>query len=73
MPLQNAISSKLGVEFCGMKLINPFLLAASPCTDDEDMVRRAFEAGWAGAVLKTTSVPGTAVNELTRWRERPSC
>jgi len=53
---------RLSVDFCGIPLINPFLLAASPCTDDEGMVRRAFEAGWAGAVLKTTSVPGTKVD-----------
>ena len=38
------------------------MLAASPSTDDLEMVSRAFEAGWAGAVLKTTSVEGTRVD-----------
>ncbi|MHC5035694.1 MAG: NAD-dependent dihydropyrimidine dehydrogenase subunit PreA [Planctomycetota bacterium] len=52
----------LSTEFCGIRLRNPYLLAASPCTDDEEMVRNAFEAGWAGAVLKTTSVPGQEVS-----------
>ena len=46
----------LSVEMCGIKFQNPFVLSAGPPTDDVKMVRRAFEAGWAGAVLKTTSV-----------------
>ena len=46
----------LSIDFCGVRFANPFLLSAAPPTDDLDMVRRAFEAGWAGAVLKTTSV-----------------
>ena len=46
----------LATEFCSIRLANPFLLSAAPPTDDLDMVRAAFEAGWGGAVLKTTSV-----------------
>ena len=46
----------LAVDFCGVRFPNPFLLSAAPPTDDLDMVRAAFEAGWGGAVLKTTSV-----------------
>lgn len=53
---------ELGVDFCGLKFQNPFILAAAPPTDDLDMVRSAFKAGWAGAVLKTTSVEGTIVD-----------
>ncbi len=52
----------LAVQFCGVRYPNPFVLAAAPPSDDLEMVRRAFEAGWAGAVLKTTSVPGTPVD-----------
>ena len=52
----------LSVSFCGVDFINPFILAAAPPTDDLDMVREAFRAGWAGAVLKTTSVEGTDVD-----------
>lgn len=52
----------LSTTFCGITFDNPFVLAASPCTDDPDMVRRAFQAGWAGAVLKTTSVEETPVD-----------
>lgn len=46
----------LGVRFCGKKLRNPFLLAASPSTDNKEMIARSFDIGWAGAVLKTTSL-----------------
>lgn len=53
---------RLATEFCGLRFENPFILAASPCTDDDEMVARAFEMGWAGAVLKTTSVSGTRVD-----------
>jgi len=52
----------LKVSFCGCQFENPFVLAPSPCTDDLEKVRRAFRSGWAGAVLKTTSVEGTLVN-----------
>jgi len=52
----------LTVNFCGVSFENPFILAAAPPTDDLDMVAGAFKAGWAGAVLKTTSVEGTEVD-----------
>ncbi len=52
----------LSIDFCGVRFPNPFLLSAAPPTDDLDMVRAAFEAGWGGAVLKTTSVETEAVN-----------
>lgn len=52
----------LSVELCGLRFENPFVLAAAPPTDELDMVRRAFEMGWAGAVLKTTHVEGADVD-----------
>lgn len=51
----------LSVDFCGVKFENPFVLAAAPPTDDLEMLRNGFKAGWAGAVLKTTSVEGNQV------------
>jgi len=51
----------LGVDLCGVRFQNPFLLAAAPPTDDLDMLRRGLEAGWAGAVLKTTAVESEPV------------
>lgn len=56
------VSGKLGLTFCGLKFENPFVLAASPCTDEVSIVERGFDMGWAGAVLKTTSVEGTRVD-----------
>lgn len=55
-------TADLSYEFLGIPLESPFLLAASPSTDDPELVRRAFTAGWAGAILKTTSVEGNRVD-----------
>lgn len=52
----------LSVTLCGVRFENPFVLAAAPPTDELDMVRRAFEMGWAGAVLKTTHAEGVDVD-----------
>lgn len=52
----------LSYDFLGLRFENPFILAAAPSTDDLDMVRRAFRMGWAGAILKTTSIEGTKVD-----------
>ncbi|MGQ9844616.1 MAG: NAD-dependent dihydropyrimidine dehydrogenase subunit PreA [Caldisericia bacterium] len=46
----------LSINFLGLRLENPFILSASPSTDELEMVIRGLEAGWAGAILKTTSV-----------------
>jgi dihydropyrimidine dehydrogenase (NAD+) subunit PreA len=43
----------LSIEFCGVKAPNPFWLASGPPTNSEYQVRRAFDAGWGGAVWKT--------------------
>jgi dihydropyrimidine dehydrogenase (NAD+) subunit PreA len=43
----------LSIEFCGVKAPNPFWLASGPPTNSEYQIRRAFEAGWGGAVWKT--------------------
>ena len=52
----------LSYDFLGLRFENPFILAAAPSTDNLEMVRRAFQMGWAGAILKTTSVEGTRVD-----------
>ncbi len=52
----------LSVEFCGLRLENPFLLSAGPSTDELNIASRGLEAGWAGLILKTTSVPGTMID-----------
>lgn len=52
----------LTIDFCGVRFLNPFLLAASPCTDQAEMIARAYEKGWAGAILKTTTTPENEVS-----------
>jgi dihydropyrimidine dehydrogenase (NAD+) subunit PreA len=43
----------LEIDFCGIHLKNPFLLAAGPATAYRDLMVRGLERGWAGAVTKT--------------------
>ncbi|MBC8443860.1 MAG: NAD-dependent dihydropyrimidine dehydrogenase subunit PreA, partial [Deltaproteobacteria bacterium] len=43
----------LSVNFCGVNFKNPFILSSAPPTTTGEMMGRAFEAGWAGAVTKT--------------------
>lgn len=43
----------LSVDFCGIKFLNPFILSSAPPTTTGEMIKRAFDAGWAGAVTKT--------------------
>jgi dihydropyrimidine dehydrogenase (NAD+) subunit PreA len=52
----------LSVEYCGLPFENPFVLSSAPPTDSYEMVKRAFEAGWAGAIMKTTSVESYQVD-----------
>ena len=52
----------LSVNFLGIHLENPFILSAAPSTDDLDMTCAGLDAGWAGAILKTTSVEETTVS-----------
>jgi dihydroorotate dehydrogenase (subfamily 1) family protein len=54
----------LAVDFCGLKLENPFILAPSPSTDQLDRLVQAFDAGWAGAVLKTVTVDSRIVSRV---------
>lgn len=48
-----------------IKLPNPFLLASSPSTRNSEMIIRAFEKGWGGAVLKTISLYPEKINNLS--------
>ncbi len=52
----------LSYDFLGIRLENPFILAAGPSTDNLEMLRRALSMGWAGAIWKTTSVESTRVD-----------
>jgi dihydropyrimidine dehydrogenase (NAD+) subunit PreA len=56
----------LSIDFCGVKAVNPFWLASGPPTNSEYQVRRAFDAGWGGAVWKTIGHE-PAVNVSSRY------
>ncbi len=43
----------LKTNFCGFEMMNPFMLSSAPPTGTGEMIKRAFEAGWGGAVTKT--------------------
>lgn len=43
----------LKTDICGIPLENPFLLSSSVISSTYEMCANAFEAGWAGAALKT--------------------
>jgi len=53
--------SDLSVNFCNIRFTNPFVVASSPSTDSVETIASAFDAGWAGAVLKTISTANTEV------------
>ena len=49
---------------------NPFWLASAPPTNTGEMIMRAFDAGWGGAVWKTIGEPITNVSSrysATDW------
>ena len=46
----------LKVEFAGLKLMSPFMLAPAPPTATGEMIQRAFGGGWAGALTKSIAL-----------------
>ena len=55
----------LSANVAGIRSPNPFWLASGPPTNSGYQVRRAFEAGWGGAVWKTLGEP--IVNVSSRY------
>jgi len=43
----------LDAEFFGRRIRSPFLLSAAPHTDGYAQMRKAYECGWSGGVMKT--------------------
>ena len=52
----------LETDFFGRKLINPFLLSAAPPSDGFDQMEKAYQAGWAGGIMKTAFAPGVDIH-----------
>jgi dihydropyrimidine dehydrogenase (NAD+) subunit PreA len=55
----------LSVDFCGVHFKNPFILSSAPPTTTGEMMGRAFEAGWAGAVTKTLVTDADSIVNVT--------
>ena len=61
-PLRRAVAMpkaprpSLEIDFCGVHCVNPFFLSSSPVGNTAEMVARAFDAGWGGAVYKTLNL-----------------
>lgn len=55
----------LATHFLDIALPNPFLLASAPPTATGDMIKRAFQAGWGGAVIKTLHPDALPMKDLT--------
>ncbi len=53
LPGYNPVPVSLRTEFFGRSIISPYLISASPSTDGLEQMKRAYEAGWAGGVMKT--------------------
>jgi NADPH-dependent glutamate synthase beta subunit-like oxidoreductase/dihydroorotate dehydrogenase/Pyruvate/2-oxoacid:ferredoxin oxidoreductase delta subunit len=53
LPGFNRVPVSLETEFFGHPIISPYLISASPSTDGLEQMTRAYEAGWAGGVMKT--------------------
>ena len=51
--------SQLNASITGISFPNPFVVASSPSTTNAHMIKKAFRAGWGGAVLKTVGLETT--------------
>ncbi len=69
-----AVPVQLETDFFGRKITTPYLLSAAPPSDGFDQMKKAYEAGWSGGIMKTAfdgvpiHIPGAymhAFNDLT--------
>ena len=74
LPGYEPVPVSLETDFFGRQIISPYLISASPSTDGLEQITKAYEAGWAGGVMKTAfdnvaiHIPGEymfAFNPLT--------
>jgi dihydropyrimidine dehydrogenase (NAD+) subunit PreA len=54
LPGYNPVPVSLETGFFGRPIRSPFLISASPPTDGLEQMNRAYQAGWAGGVMKTS-------------------
>jgi NADPH-dependent glutamate synthase beta subunit-like oxidoreductase/dihydroorotate dehydrogenase/Pyruvate/2-oxoacid:ferredoxin oxidoreductase delta subunit len=53
LPGYKRLPVPLESEFFGRQIHSPFIISASPSTDGLEQMNRAYQAGWAGGVMKT--------------------
>jgi dihydropyrimidine dehydrogenase (NAD+) subunit PreT len=53
LPGYNRKPVLLTSDFFGREILSPFLLSAGPPTDGLEQMKKAYEAGWSGGILKT--------------------
>lgn len=53
IPGYNFEPVSLVTDFFGRRINSPFLLSASPASDGYEQMKRAYDAGWAGGIMKT--------------------
>ena len=51
----------LDADFFGQRILSPFLLSAAPPSDGYEQMKKAYEAGWPGGVMKT-AFDGAAIH-----------
>lgn len=54
VPGWNRLPVSLHTDFFGRKLRSPFILSAAPPSDGYEQMKTAYEAGWAGGIMKTS-------------------
>jgi NADPH-dependent glutamate synthase beta subunit-like oxidoreductase/dihydroorotate dehydrogenase len=54
LPGFKQVPVSLETSFFGRKIRSPYLLSAAPPSDGFDQMKMAYEAGWAGGVMKTS-------------------
>lgn len=47
------LAKNLQTDFFGRPIISPFILSAAPPSDGYEQMKKAYQAGWAGGVMKT--------------------
>lgn len=55
LPGYNPVPVSLEADFFERPIRSPYLLSASPVTDGLEQMTLAYEAGWAGGIMKTAS------------------
>lgn len=53
LPGRKLLPVSLETDFFGRRIISPFLLSAAPPSDGYEQMKKAYQAGWAGGVMKT--------------------